>query len=114
MVGYAVIRGTLALLRTDEQDVVASLSVPQLLAILTTMFAGWMAYYLWKHPQPWVDSVRTQAVATREEAREEGRTRRAERTVSRGGATPRTKIRQPGQRVRVRRGRPRKGPQDKP
>ena len=116
VVGYAVIRGTLALLRTDEQDVVASLSVPQLLAILTTAAAGWMAYYLWKHPQPRVGSVQTQAVEAREDAREEGRSRRAERGTSKGtgSGSTRTKIRQPGQRVRVRRGKPRKDSQDKP
>lgn len=89
VVGYAVIRGLLALLRSDEADVVGALSVPQLLAILTTAAAVWMAVYLLRNPQPKVGSVRLGDPKDREQARESGRARRAERRE--------VKLRQPGQ-----------------
>lgn len=97
VLGYALIRGLLALLRTDEQDIVSGLSVPQLLAILTALAAAWMAFHLRRHPQPAVGSFDSGIEETRDEARQEGRTRRAERRA--------TKMRQPGQARRGRRRR---------
>ncbi|MDE2987468.1 MAG: prolipoprotein diacylglyceryl transferase [Chloroflexota bacterium] len=49
---YAVVRGALSLLRTDEAAVAGALSVPQLLAILTAVAAVWMALHLRRHRQP--------------------------------------------------------------
>ncbi|MYG90263.1 MAG: prolipoprotein diacylglyceryl transferase [Chloroflexi bacterium] len=49
---YAVVRGALSLLRTDEAPVAGALSVPQLLAILTAVAAVWMALHLRRHRQP--------------------------------------------------------------
>ncbi|MCY3570844.1 MAG: prolipoprotein diacylglyceryl transferase [Chloroflexi bacterium] len=49
---YAVVRGALSLLRTDEAAVASALSVPQLLAILTAVAAVWMALHLRRHRQP--------------------------------------------------------------
>ncbi len=49
---YAAVRGLLALLRADEQSVLSSgLSVPQLIAIVTGLVAGALAYYLYRRPQ---------------------------------------------------------------
>ncbi|MDE2745616.1 MAG: prolipoprotein diacylglyceryl transferase [Chloroflexota bacterium] len=48
---YAVVRGALSLLRTDEAAVAGALSVPQLLAILTAVAAVWMALHLRRHRQ---------------------------------------------------------------
>lgn len=49
--GYAVVRGSLSLLRTDEAAIAGALSVPQLLAILTAVAAVWMALHLRRHRQ---------------------------------------------------------------
>ncbi len=97
VLGYALIRGLLALLRTDEQDIVGGLSVPQLLAILTALAAAWMAFHLHRNPQAPVGSFDGGVEETRDEARQEGRTRRADRRA--------TKMRQPGQSRRGRRRR---------
>ena len=48
---YAVVRGSLSLLRTDEAAIAGALSVPQLLAILTAAAAIWMALHLRRHRQ---------------------------------------------------------------
>ena len=97
VLGYALIRGLLALLRTDEQDIVGGLSVPQLLAILTALAAAWMALHLHRNPQAPVGSFESGVDETRDGARQDGRTRRAERRA--------TKMRQPGQSRRGRRRR---------
>lgn len=78
VMGYALIRGLLAILRSDEQTIVADLSVPQFLAVLTALGAAVMAWYLWRRPQPRVGSTAEQVAEARAEAREEGRARRAE------------------------------------
>ena len=57
--GYAVIRGSLSLLRTDEAAIAGALSVPQLLAIVTAAGAVWMALHLRRHPQRPVRTSRT-------------------------------------------------------
>ncbi len=49
---YAVVRGSLSLLRTDEAAIAGALSVPQLLAIVTAVAAVWMALHLRRHLQP--------------------------------------------------------------
>ena len=49
---YAAVRGTLALLRTDEATVAGALSVPQLTAIATAALALIAAAYLKRRPQP--------------------------------------------------------------
>lgn len=49
---YAAVRGTLALLRTDEATVAGALSVPQLTAIATAALALVAAAYLKRRPQP--------------------------------------------------------------
>ena len=49
---YAAVRGTLALLRTDEATVAGALSVPQLTAIATAALALVAAVYLKRRPQP--------------------------------------------------------------
>lgn len=72
VISYAAVRGLLALLRTDEQDIVGGLSVPQLLAILTAVGAGIMAWHLLRNPQPPLEHAET----TREERRAEARRRR--------------------------------------
>ena len=56
---YAVVRGSLSLLRTDEAAIAGALSVPQLLAILTAAGAVWMALHLRRHPQRPVPTNRT-------------------------------------------------------
>jgi phosphatidylglycerol:prolipoprotein diacylglycerol transferase len=48
---YAVVRGSLSLLRTDEAAIAGALSVPQLLAIVTAAAAIWMALHLRRHRQ---------------------------------------------------------------
>ena len=48
---YAVVRGSLSLLRTDEAAIAGALTVPQLLAILTAAAAIWMALHLRRHQQ---------------------------------------------------------------
>ncbi len=48
---YAVVRGSLSLLRSDEAALAGALSVPQLLAILTAAAAVWMALHLRRHRQ---------------------------------------------------------------
>ena len=98
VLGYAMIRGLLGLLRTSptgggnlggfEQDIVGAFSVPQLLAILTALAAAWMAYYLLRNPQPPIGSFDAQSDATRREARQQGRARRAKQR--------KPKLRQPG------------------
>ncbi len=63
VVSYAAVRGLLALLRSDEQTIVGGLSVPQFVAIITTLAAGVMAYHLLKHPQlrpEYIDMSRTE------------------------------------------------------
>lgn len=67
---YALVRGLLALLRTDEQTVFGgALSVPQLLALLTGFAALVMAWYLYRHPQPPLVDVDEQRTARRDRAR---------------------------------------------
>ena len=68
---YAVVRGALSLLRTDEAAVAGALSVPQLLAILTAVAAVWMALHLRRHRQPPVQTGLTAraAYASRQPAR---------------------------------------------
>ena len=56
---YAVVRGSLSLLRTDEAAIAGALSVPQLLAILTAAGAVWMAMHLMRHLQRPVPTTRT-------------------------------------------------------
>ncbi len=48
---YALVRGSLSLLRTDEAAIGGALSVPQLLAIVTAVAAVWMALHLRRHHQ---------------------------------------------------------------
>lgn len=48
---YALVRGSLSLLRTDEAAIAGALSVPQLLAIVTAVAAVWMALHLRRHRQ---------------------------------------------------------------
>ena len=48
---YAVVRGSLSLLRTDEAAIAGALTVPQLLAIITAVAAVWMALHLRRHRQ---------------------------------------------------------------
>lgn len=48
---YAVVRGSLSLLRTDEAAIAGALTVPQLLAIVTAAAAIWMAFHLRRHRQ---------------------------------------------------------------
>ena len=98
VLGYALIRGLLALLRTDEQDIVGGFSVPQLLAVLTALGAVWMAVHLRRHPQPQVGSFDSESTEVRSEARQEGRERRAAERAKRGAS----KLRQPGQSRRRR------------
>ena len=101
VVSYAAVRGLLALLRTDEQDVIGGLSVPQLLAVLTALAAAAMAFYLLRHPQPRLTPAERLRAGRREEARqrrEEGRTL---------GDLPRAAASGPGQ-VRVRKYRRRR------
>ena len=81
VVGYALIRGLLALLRTDEQDIISDLSVPQFIAILTAAAAGVMAWYLLRHPQPPVHTT----VDERAGRREAGRQQRADTSASPSG-----------------------------
>ena len=69
VLGYALIRGLLAILRTDEQDIVSGLSVPQFIAILTAVGAGIMVWHLLRHPQPPVHTTVSERGARREEAR---------------------------------------------
>lgn len=52
VLAYAAVRGTLALLRTDEATVAGTLSVPQLTAIATAALALIAAAYLKRRPQP--------------------------------------------------------------
>ena len=79
VLGYAAIRGLLALLRTDEAEVFADVSVPQFLAILTAAAAGVMAWYLWRRPQPRVGSVAVARAEERAQHRDAARTRRGGR-----------------------------------
>ena len=52
VLAYGAVRGSLALLRTDEQNVFGNdLSVPQLLAIATGAIALLMAWHLYRKPQ---------------------------------------------------------------
>lgn len=83
VLSYALVRGTLAILRTDEQNIFGGLSVPQLLAILTALVAGGMAYYLLHNKQ--------QPPQDRQADREERRTEARERRT--------TQSSQPAQRV---------------
>ena len=78
VVGYALIRGLLAVLRADEQTVVGDLSVPQLIAVLTAAGAGVMAYYLWRHPQTQVAESIANPTLERDQRREDARQRRTE------------------------------------
>ena len=55
---YAVVRGSLSLLRTDEAAIAGALSVPQLLAIVTAAAAVWMALHLRRHRQPPVQGAK--------------------------------------------------------
>ena len=48
---YALVRGSLSLLRTDEAAIAGALTVPQLLAIVTAVAAVWMALHLRRHRQ---------------------------------------------------------------
>jgi len=48
---YAVVRGSLSLLRTDEAAIAGALTVPQLLAVITAVAAVWMALHLRRHRQ---------------------------------------------------------------
>ena len=51
VLSYALVRGLLALLRTDEQILAGGLSVPQFLALLTAAGAGIIAVHLLRRPQ---------------------------------------------------------------
>ena len=57
VLAYAAVRGLLSLLRTDEAGLAGSLSVPQLLAIITGAAAIWMALHLLRHPQSPVPQI---------------------------------------------------------
>ena len=70
VLSYAVVRGLLALLRSDEQTLVGALSVPQFLAIVTSAAALAMAYYLWRNPPRRPEPVDLARELHREEARE--------------------------------------------
>ena len=75
VVSYAAVRGSLALLRTDEQTVIGDLSVPQLLAIITSLGAVAMAFALLRNPPRRPDPVGPHTLLRRDEAREHGQDR---------------------------------------
>jgi phosphatidylglycerol:prolipoprotein diacylglycerol transferase len=89
---YALVRGTLAILRTDEQNIFGGLSVPQLLAVITAAAAGVMAYYLLKNKQ---EPPQDREVV-REERRTEARERRTTESTQPTKPTPRVTRRVPG------------------
>ena len=56
VIAYAAVRGFLGLLRSDEQTV-AGMSVPQLLALITGLIAIGLGVYLFRNPQQRVTDV---------------------------------------------------------
>jgi phosphatidylglycerol:prolipoprotein diacylglycerol transferase len=106
VLSYAAVRGSLAILRSDEQTIVGDLSVPQLLAVVTAGAAAVMAYYIWRNPPDRPAPVEVQRQVRRDEARE----RRHDRAEPGGGKSSRSpraaKAGPGGLRVRKRRDPP--------